>query len=90
VVAVDLGGELDAPEDGADGAEDVCGGGDGGLGGHCFWRGEGMGLFRWGRVEGEDGGWEESELGVYEVISRVESVRMFVSSYVIQLNYIML
>ena len=45
VVAHDLGDQLDAPAYGADGAEDVGGGGDGGLGSHggfflCEGRGE--------------------------------------------------
>lgn len=45
VVADDLRDQLDAPAYGADCAEDVGGGGDGGLGGHCFfwWKGEGGG-----------------------------------------------
>ena len=42
VVAPDLGHELDAPEDGADCAEDGGGGGDGRLGGHLGF------LFIWG------------------------------------------
>ena len=51
MVPPDLRHQLDAPEDGADGAEDGGGGRDGGLWGHCL-----SGIWVWRGSEGEEGG----------------------------------